>query len=171
MRDETPAETAIRDLLSTQLSVAGVYAYFLRLSSPGEEALWKKMLLDEVMHVDHLRDMLGTVPAVPLFPRINVARVDEACTRAIRVGGETFLLRLEWALRLECVELDYGLEGLAARRLEQSDLFPNLSLDIEKHMEVLLHTAKRYAASQNIGLHMRRLRELADTCLTGENIE
>lgn len=168
MRDETSAEAAVRDLLFTQLAVAGVYAHFLRLSSAGEEALWKKMFDDEMEHVEHLRGMLGvTFPGGERFPRINVGRMEDACARALG-GGGSFLLRLEWALRLECAELDYGLEGLAARRLENDSGFPGFSLDIGAHMEALLQAAGRYAASPNIGLVMRRLRELLDTCLAGE---
>lgn len=154
-------------LLATQLMAAEVYARFLHVSSEGERELWKKMLEEELEHVEHLRKVLssGIVPNIAI-PEVNAERMRDSCDQVIRMGSDLFLLRLEGALRLECAELDYGLEGLAARRLRVVRTEFDYPGDISKHIGDLLQEAERYAESRNIGMQIRRLQELLETSLT-----
>lgn len=159
-------EFALPSLLATQLLAAEVYAEFLRLSSGWERQLWKKMLDDELDHVGHLRSLLNSEqPEDIVFPYINVWRVRDACNWAKKNGTAYFLLRLESSLRLECAELDFGLEGLVARRLEKRHILPGYTGDIAEHLGYLLNEAARYEQSPNIGLQIRRLTDLHETCL------
>lgn len=153
-------------LLATQLLVADVYAEFLGLSGAEESSLWKRMLDDELEHVGYLHRLLHaeTTRHFP-FPKANVARIREVCEQVLNSGSELFLLRLEGALRLECAELDYGLEGLAARRFRKYSFITAYPGDISEHVGFLLDTAERYAESPNIGRQILRLRELLETCL------
>lgn len=166
MSEDMPFQDALPALLATQLLAAEVYTHFLRLSSDREENLWRKMLDDELDHVDHLRRVLRIEIAVSSpFPHINVPRVRETCEAAKQNGSSYFLLRLEGALRLECAELDFGLEGLTAKRLEKSYNLPNYSGDIAEHLDFLMAETERYAESPNIGRQRQRLIELLETCL------
>ena len=164
---EIPALEAVPALLSTQLMAAEVYAYFLRVSSEGEQDLWKTLLDDELDHVAHLRQVLrDDSPAGLHLPDANADRMRESCEQIKAMGKELFLMRLEGALRLECAELDYGLEGLAARRLKRSHPASDYPGDISSHIMFLIGQAERYTHSRNIGLQIRRLRELLETSLT-----
>ncbi|MCC8189280.1 MAG: hypothetical protein LIP77_01415, partial [Planctomycetes bacterium] len=96
----------------------------------------------------------------------NVPRVRATCDQVRLHGSGSFLLRLEGALRLECAELDYGLEGLAARRLTRDRPLAEYAEEIIDHVRYLLREAKRYAQSANIGLQRRRLAELLETSLS-----
>ncbi len=171
MQGEMPIREAVPALLSTQLLTAEVYSRYMALSSEGERDLWKKMLFDELEHIEHLRRLMRMeLPPELTFPYINVERVRDVCRHAAEIGGSLFLLRLEGALRVECAELDYGLEGLVARRLERREIVPGYSGDIAGHLRELLDQTGRYASSPNIGLQMRRLTELLDTCLADTSV-
>lgn len=166
MASATPVRVTLSALLSTQLLAAEVYAHFLALSSAGEEELWKKLLEDELDHVAHIGELLnGTLPVRMALPAVNVEKMREICAQAAKMGDELFLLRLEGALRLESAELDYGLEGLMARRLERTALASGYRFDVSAHLGHLLEASERYMESPNIGLQVRRLRELLETSL------
>lgn len=166
MEHAAPADAGLPALLSTQLLAAEVYAYFLTVSSQSERALWGKLLEDELEHVFHVRSVLHReIPEGIELPAANTEKMRETCAFVTRQGGELFLLRLEGALRLECAELDYGLEGLLARRLSKSTLIPDYRFDIMKHLLYLLDTSERYMESPNIGMQVRRLHELLETSL------
>lgn len=165
MDGELPADTAVPALLATQLMAAEVYARFLYLSSDEEAGLWKKMLADELEHVDLLKKLVLSEYTLPFtLPGANVQRMAEVCEHIAKTGADYFLLRLEGALRLECAELDFGLEGLMARRLAKNDILPEYAEEIADHLKRLLAEAERYAASPNIDMQMRRLRDLHETC-------
>lgn len=167
MQDEQSGEKAMPSLLTTQLLASEVYSHFMLVSSGEEKELWRKMLLDELDHVAHIGGLLRMeLPETLRFPFINVERVREAC-RYAETNREFFLMRLEGALRLESAELDYGLEGMVARKLEQSDILPGYPGDIRQHLSTLIDEAKRYAEAPNIGLNLTKLIELLDTCLSG----
>jgi hypothetical protein len=169
MQGEMPACTALPALLATQLLSAELYSHFAYLSSGEEWELWAGMLRDEMDHTNHLHRLFeSSIPSSLTFPAINVERLRDAAQWAHQ-HSELFLQRLEGALRLECAELDYGLEGLVARRLEKKHLLPDYPGDVRAHITTLLETAERYAASPNIGLQASRLRELFDTCLATGN--
>ncbi len=165
MNGSAPVALAIPALLSTQLLAAEVYATFLRLSSETEAFLWKSMLEDELDHVRHLRRIMDMPGDNGVLPLVNVAKMRETCQSVLAMGQELFLLRLEGALRLECAELDFGLEGLIARRLERNELLPGYPGDVASHLTKLLHEASRYSQSPNIGRQMTRLSELFETSL------
>lgn len=167
MHGNIPASTAIPALLCTQLLAAEVYTYYFHVSSEGEKDLWKKMLVDELEHVEHLRRVLMDDAAHGvLLPKINVERMRETATHVTALGRDMFLMRLEGALRLECAELDYGLEGLAARRLRQNRLSFEYPGDISAHITHLMNEAERYAESHNIGVQITRLGELLESSLS-----
>ncbi len=171
MQGDMPIQDAIPSLMSTQLLTAEVYSLFLGLSREGEADLWKKLLMDELEHIEHVRNLLRIdLPGDLSFPFINVERVRDVCARAAKNGEDLFLLRLEGALRIECAELDYGLEGLVAKRLEKKEVLPGYQGDITEHLSKLLSVAERYSMSPNIGLQMRRLTELVDTCMADTSI-
>lgn len=172
MHDDFAARTAIHSLLASQLLAAMVYSDFILRSGEAEREIWEQMLDDELEHVAHLRQLLhgGPVPNLRL-PEINVLRMRESCEKIIALGRETFLLRLEGALRLECVELDYGLEGMAARRLRNNEIILDYPGDVRAHLNYLLGEAKRYTESRNIGLQIRRLNELLETSLTETTVK
>lgn len=165
MQGEMPACTALPALLATQLLSAELYAYFTYLSSDAERDLWIGMMHEEMEHADHLNALFDVcIPPSLTFPEIKVERLRDTVGWA-RKHSDMFLQRLEGALRLECAELDYGLEGLVARRLEKRELLPGYPGDVRAHISRLLDMADRYAASPNIGLQASRLRELLDTSL------
>lgn len=166
MQCDMPISVAIPSLLATQLLAAEVYSHFLSLSSDLEAALWKKMLLDEMEHAEHLKNLLDLeLPRDLTVPYINVERVREMCEQVGMYCSETFLLRLEGALRLESAELDYGLEGFTAKKLCKSDLVPDYPGDVNEHVGFLLAEAERYSESPNIGLQIIRVKEILDTSM------
>lgn len=166
MHKEMSAQKAVPALLVTQLMAAEVYSQFLNVSSAGEWDLWKRMLDDELDHIAHLRQVVGgDLSFNHIFPTINIEKMRETCDQIIHMGEELFMMRLEGALRLECAELDYGLEGMAARRLKRKHPLIDYPGDIQEHISYLIKEAERYAESRNIGLQIRRLRELFETSL------
>lgn len=167
MQANIPAQIAVPGLLCTQLMAAEVYSYFLHVSSEGEKELWKRLLREELEHVDHLRRVfMDNLAQGVLLPEVNVLRMREIRDQVLALGCDMFLLRLEGALRLECAELDYGLEGLAARRLRKKHYPFDFPGDIAEHVKGLIHEATRYAESRNIGLLTTRLKELLETSLS-----
>lgn len=166
MSPNIPAHSALPALLATQLLAAEVYAYFLSVSSQSESVLWKKLLEDELEHVAQIRRVLHReIPEGMDLPTANIDKMHESCAHITRLGGDLFLLRLEGALRLECAELDFGLEGLLARRLSKSSLIPDYQFDVAGHLEHLIEWSGRYMESPNIGMQVRRLEELLETSL------
>ena len=169
MEDEIPATVAVPALLATQLMAAEVYAHFLELSSSDEGILWKKMLASELEHIEHVRKVLYMEEELECdLPEINLAKVAQTRDHVIRNGSELFMLRLEGALRMECAELDYGLEGLMARRLEGESGASRYPHDIASHLEDLIKEARRYSESPNIGLQLTRLVDILATALPGD---
>lgn len=167
MQPDVPARTALPSLLTTQLLASEVYAEFLRLSSDNEAFLWKRLLDEELEHVACLRRLMHEyIPYDLTFPVVNVEKMRELAGHLIRAGGELFLMRLEGALRLESAELDYGLEGLIAKRLEKNNMILDFVGDITEHITFLLGEARRYAESPNINRQMRRLADLLETSLS-----
>lgn len=165
MQDAT--RQIICTLLSTQLMAAEVYAHFLRVSSQGEHELWGCMLDHELEHIEELRGLLRSNQTVNIeLPAINLTKLREITSQIIDMGNDQFILRLEGALRLESAELDYGLEGMAVRRLHRQIELQNDIPAIRTHINVLLETAKRYAGARNIALLIRRLRDLTDASTT-----
>ncbi len=171
MNDRDIADKTLAALLSTQLLAAEVYSTFLRLSSEAESDLWKNMLNDELRHVHHVYAFLGSpLLSDARIPFVNVVKIREVCHRSIRLGKDLFLLRLEGALRLECAELDYGLEGAVAKSLNGDEILLGFPGDVSSHMTRLLAAAARYSESPNIGMQMRRLSELLETTLKKTSI-
>lgn len=150
---------------------AEVYSTFLNMSSDAEAHLWKKMLSDELDHVEHLKKLLDSnISADLILPDVNIAAMRSSCDRIAAHGNNLFLLRLEGALRLECAELDYGLEGVVARKMEKSALMPSYPGDVSTHIMYLLDEAKRYSVSPNIGRQIGRLTDLLETCMRSTRI-
>lgn len=170
MNEHMSATEAIPALLATQLMAAEVYSTFLHMSRDGEKFLWKRMLCDELEHVEYMRDLLFSERTLDFhLPFINVERMRETCNRVVEHGGELFLLRLEGALRLEIAELDFGLEGLVARKMKKNSLLSDYPGDIATHMDSLLNEARRYSESPNIGMQITRLTELLETSVPPVN--
>lgn len=165
MSEEIPAPAAVPALLATQLMAAEVYSYFLHVSSKDERDLWKKLLTEELEHISHLRQALENPPPDLKLPEANAMRMREIRDQALGMGT-MFLTRLEGALRLESAELDFGLEGVAARRLKKSKSPFDYPGDILKHIMFLLDEAERYSESRNIGIQISRLHELLEASLS-----
>lgn len=154
-------------LLTTQLMAAEVYAHFLRVSSRSEHELWGNMLNHELEHIEELRGLLRSDSEVAIdLPEINLVRLREITNQIIDSGSEQFILRLEGALRLESAELDYGLEGMAVRRIHRQVGLQNDIPAIRSHIKLILDTAKRYSGARNIDLLIRRLQELTEASTT-----
>ena len=169
MWDDLDADTALPLLLTTQLMAAEVYSRFITMTpDEAERKLWRTLLAEEVDHVVYLRNLMASpLPADLRFPFINADRMNDVCHRVTLQGMSSFILRLEGALRLECAELDYGLEALAAKRLAKHQLIVNYPGDIISHIDDLVYQAKRYRASPNIANQITRLEELYDTSVSG----
>lgn len=167
MPTNLPITTALPGLILTQLAASAVYAHFLKLSSDEERALWKQMLEDELEHVDYLRRTLKTETKEDdfLWP-VNDRQLDLLARRTIEMGSKSFLLRLEGALRLECAELDFGLEALAAEALVNRHMAIGYPGDIADHLEGLLAEAARYEAAPNIRAQVSRLTDIYQTCVS-----
>lgn len=164
MFEEVEAAQALPVLLTTQLMAAEVYARFIGMSGDDEKKMWMKMLNQEIDHINYLRNIMdSSMPEGLTLPFVNTARMNEVCERATLQGMNSFILRLEGALRVECAELDFGLEALAAKRFAARRLGIDYPGDIAKHLDDLVFHAKRYAASPNIGYQILRLEELYDS--------
>lgn len=155
-------------LLATQLMAAEVYADFLRLSSEGEHELWGKMLDHELDYVTELHKLLRSNQVVDIdLPEINLIRLREITSQILDSSNDLFMVRLEGALRLETAELDYGLEGMSVRRMQRRKVsIQNDVLAIRSHIATLLEAADRYKEARNIGLLIRRLRDLTEASTT-----
>lgn len=165
MDEKISANKSIPALLATQLMAAEVYARFLHLSRDEETVLWKKMLTDELDHIDLLKKLiLSETELAFALPDVGVQRMAVVGAQIAKTGTDYFLLRLEGALRLECAELDFGLEGLVAKKLAKNDILPEYAGEVALHLNRLLTEAERYAASVNIDMQMRRLKDLYETC-------
>ena len=168
MHDKTNMETALPVLLTTQLMAAEVYSRFVSMTEGEERDLWKMMLAEEVDHIVYLRNVMSTsFPQNMSLPFVNADRIAEVCERATLHGMTSFMLRLEGALRLECAELDYGLEALAAKRLSKSDLIIDYPGNIVKHLDDLMYYAKKYQASPNISRLITRVEDLYESSVSG----
>ncbi len=153
-------------LLITQLMSAEVYARFVSMAEGYEKDLWKKMLEGEISHVNYLRNVFDiSLPDELTLPSVNIYRMEEVCDRVTLHGMDSFILRLEGALRLESAELDYGLESLSAKRFAEHDLIVHYPGDIAEHLDDLIRQARHYRASPNIAVQIARLEELYDTTL------
>lgn len=167
MHKNLPITTALPGLILTQLAASAVYAHFMKLSSDGERALWEQMLGDELEHVDYLGKVLKSETRENdfLWP-VNDRQLDLLARRIIDMGSKSFLLRLEGALRLECAELDFGLEALAAEALVSRHMAIGYPGDIADHLEDLLLQAARYEAAPNIRAQVSRLNDIYQTCVS-----
>lgn len=167
MEEEATLGESIPALLTTQLMAASLYSRYYSLASREEKPLWHKMLFDELGHVDYLHSIFDDeFPGDIFIPFINDDRIGAVCEQAVILGADSFLLRLEGALRLECAELDYGLEAFAAKRLVQFNSLVDYPGEIREHIEELVNHAKTYQASPNIGNLIARLEELYDTSVS-----
>ncbi len=163
MENAMSAKEAIPMLMTTQLMAAEVYSRFLHMGGEPEKKLWSKMLGEEVDHIEYMRNVMNSpIPDGKDLPRVNIDRMNKVCERITLQGMDSFMLRLEGALRLECAELDIGLEALAAKKFAKENLIINYPGDINKHLDDLKFQAKRYAASPNISMQIARLNELQD---------
>jgi|GEM_PF-3003209 hypothetical protein len=163
MENAMNAKEALPMLMTTQLMSAEVYSRFLHMGGEPERKLWSKMLGEEVDHIEYLRNVMnGPIPDDIDLPLVNIDRMNKVCERITLQGMDSFMLRLEGALRLECAELDFGLESLAAKKFAKENLIINYPGDINKHLDDLKFQAQRYAASPNISMQIARLSELQD---------
>lgn len=146
---------------------AEVYAHFLRMCSRGEYQLWGQMLDHELNHVAELRDLLRSNQVIDIdLPEVNLIRLRDITTQILLSANDSFMMRLEGALRLETAELDYGLEGLSVRRMHRKYSVQSDIPSIRSHIALLLDTANRYKEARNIGLLIRRLKDLTDASTT-----
>lgn len=163
MNEHADMHTAVPVLLTTQLMAAEVYSRFITMSHRDERELWSNMLADEVEHITYINSLMAdSFPPDMRLPFVNANRLNDVCERVMLQGMDSFILRLEGALRLECAELDYGLEALAAKRLARGEYLVSYPGEIEAHLNELILQARRYEASPNIALQIARLEELYD---------
>lgn len=151
---------ALPDLLSTQLLAANVYAAFVKHSRGDEQALWKRMLLEELAHIRFLAMMIeeDRLPEV-LLPEVKTAAFLDLYERAQEAACESPFERTLWGLRLEHAEIDFGLESLAANTVGQSPDTPVYPGPLQDHYSALLDWAGRYRGAHEIAIQIARIEE------------
>lgn len=168
MKEEATLRIALPALLATQLMAAEVYARFVGMSHNDERDLWSRMLAYEIEHVNYVNSLMtGSFTNDMRLPFANADRLNEVCERVTLQGMDSFILRLEGALRLECAELDYGLEALSAKRLARQNYLISYPGEIQAHLHELIRQARRYEASPNIAIQIVRLEDLYDSSIKG----
>ncbi len=160
MPDEIMLQEALPEMLSIQLLAADVYVIFLGCAQGEEQRLWQKMLTEELSHIRFIAMLMEaeTVPKV-LMPSVKMDAFRQLYGRAQETAPRSAFDRMLWALRLEHAEIDFGVEALAAKRMEDAPDTPVYPGPIQDHYLGLLKWAERYQGAREIALQVARIRE------------